>query len=1009
MNWQFTPNSLLLFIASGISIALAIYAWQHRATPGGKSFALLLFLIAEWSFSYGVELGSTIQADKEFWAKLQYLGIAFTPAAWLYLSLQYASKDRMFSGKPKNLILLILGPTITFFLAFTNESHTLIWRTTELVFQGKQLHLSFTYGPWFWVHVLFSYGCLVVGFTALLRAYFHAQPLYKGQVGFLLIGALIPWLANALYLTKLNPIPNLDLTPFAFTVTGLVTAGGLFRFKFLNIVPIARETVIESMKDGIFVLDNDGRIVDLNPAAKTILNQPDGTSILGRPFSQVLPQYEQKSNQFANAGRGVSEIQIHKDDQTHFYEVQTALLTDQHHQPTGRLIVLHETTEHKQFETVLQRAKEEAETAVKTKTAFLANMSHEIRTPLNAVIGMAELLRNTSLTLEQQEFIETIYTSSDTLLNLINNILDFSKIETGNVKLEVEPFDLQDCLEVSLNLILPLINVHSVKLAYYIDEQTPSTFDGDVVRLRQILVNLLGNAAKFTDEGDISVHVTSEQLDQNKYRLHFAVKDTGIGISEDRIETLFESFTQADASTTRKYGGTGLGLAISKKLSQLMGGDIWVESKVGHGSTFHFTIQAPKSTRQPVRFLRPDQPRLRGKRLLIIADNADNRRLISRESRSWGMSPYVASTSEEALYWLRKSDPFDVTLIDQAVLELEGAGFIDQMKKCHQLPLPFVILKTDQTPLTQFSSIDFAATLEKPFAPAQLNNVLSGIFSTAKGATTKPHTTQITGVDMAQHHPLRILIAEDNRINQKVAMRILENLGYQPEIANNGLEVIDVLQSKQFDVILMDIQMPKMDGLETTRRILDEWPMDKRPFIVAMTAHALEGDRERYLANGLDDYISKPIQIENLVETLYRCNPVFVEPPGTIKDAGQTTSPTPIDIATLEDLLGSKATSLLDDLLPIFIDDAESTFSQMEQAITHGNSAQLKVAAHTLKGTSANLGMLTLASLCRKLENIDYLTAQERAHEIVVQISQEIEKIKIMVAANLANDLLASE
>ncbi len=995
--WQYTPYTLLLFLSGGISLVLALYSLRHWATAGAKTFTILMTLIAIWSWGYGFELASVTLSAKLFWAKVQYIGIAFTPAAWLYLSLQYTGWDNWFEQKSRNMKLLLVGPLITAVLVWSNEVHGLIWASTQLNSDGPFTMLSVAYGPWFWVHLSLSYLYLIFGTITLGRAFLHGQSIYKGQAGILLFGALMPWVGNALYITGLNPLPGIDLTPFAFTITGLITASGLFQFRILNIVPIARNTVIESMRDGVIVLDSQDLIVDMNPAAENIIQQKL-TQAIGQTFTQTLANCNHLSGGTTDDQGKIAEIITGVGQKARYYEVQTTQLNRRHWRNSGQLIVLHETTERKRSEAALQMAKEEAETAVRTKSAFLANMSHEIRTPLNAVIGMAELLRNTPLNAEQKELVETVYTSSDTLLGIINNILDFSKIEAGKVEMENQPFDLRDCLEVSLNLITPRINPHAVKLAYYIDEQTPNAFNGDVVRLRQILVNLLGNAAKFTEEGEISVNVNSERLDGDQYRLHFSVKDTGIGIPADRIDRLFASFSQADASTTRKYGGTGLGLAISKKLSQLMGGDIWVESQIGVGSAFHFTVVAGQATHEPVRRLRQDQPRLHGKRLLIIAGNADNRRFISRETRSWGMSPYVAGSGDEARYWLQKSEPYDIALLDQAILESEdtnGPALIKDIQQHHGASLPIVLLRGDNGLSEEYGRSPFAAVLQHPFTSAQLNNVLAGVFTAAQGTAASPQPKAAISGDMGTQHPLRILLAEDNRINQKVATRILGKLGYEVEIANNGREAIAALEQQPYDVILMDIQMPELDGVEATKEIRAQWPPHKQPRIIAMTAHALQGDREHYLGAGMDDYISKPVQIDKLVEALYKCAPL----PDKAESAARSDLHNFIHMDGLKEMIGSEAPQMLQELLPIFMVDAEKALTKMQQAITQDNLIQVKLAAHSLKGNSASLSIVKLAGLCQQLEDAQN---GEDASRLVDAISQELTQFKAAAGSHIA-------
>jgi signal transduction histidine kinase/DNA-binding response OmpR family regulator/HPt (histidine-containing phosphotransfer) domain-containing protein len=985
---QYTPYSLLLIIAGGINLILVLYALSYHKSAGAKTFIVLL-LITEWSVVYALELANTVLRIKIFLAQCQYIAIAFIPAVWLYFSLQYTNQGKWLTRQTKNLGLLFIGPIITAVLAFTNNAHGLIWQTTTLDNSRDFINLTVTYGYWFWVHLILSYGYLLIGIIVLVSAYKQSKSIYKGHTALLIIGALFPWLANLLYISKINPFPGLDLTPFAFTMTGIATALGISRFQFLNILPIARDMVIESMHDGILVLDIQDRIVDINLAAETITQQKARQTI-GITFDQFLAQCSPLSGGCTNEYGIIAEMIMGTGEKARCFEVQSIQLTNRNKKHTGRLIILHDITERKQFEVALQKAKDEAETAASTKSAFLANMSHEIRTPLNGVIGMAELLRNTPLNSEQVELVETIYTSSDTLLAIINNILDFSKIEAGRVELEQEPFDLRDCLEVSLNLIATHIKANSVKLGYYIDEQTPNAFIGDVIRLRQVLVNLLSNAAKFTDEGEISVNISSELTENDRYRLHFTVKDTGIGIPADKILTLFQSFTQADVSTTRKYGGTGLGLAISQKLCQLMGGEITVESVEGVGSTFHFSIMVEKSTRQPARLLQTEQPRLGGKRLLIVAANADMRRAISRDVRSWGMSPYIAGSGQEALYWINKSEAYDAAIIDHVVVESEGVALLEEIQTSHKKALPLIHINSEEGQVLDDTHL-FRAQLPPSFTSSQLNNILAGIFSTVQSATTDTAAPTRPDSNMAEQHPLRILLAEDNRVNQKVATRLLKKLGYEIDVAGNGRIAIEALEKQPYDIIFMDIQMPEMDGVEAAAAIRSQWPPEQQPKIIAMTAHALEGDRELYLAQGMDDYISKPIQIDKLVGALYKCTPIKIKtasrPPASATDAV-------INQSDLEDLFGSNSNKFLEELLPIYLKEAEKSMSSMTQAISLGDSNQLRQAAHSLKGNSANIALNKIVELCQTIEKLDLAASPEEASALMEQISQAVGEVR---------------
>jgi signal transduction histidine kinase/CheY-like chemotaxis protein len=887
MHFKFTIYFWILIVTAILAGWIAHIGWRKRHNSRGAFFFTLMMLgIAEWSLVSGLEAAAVEWWAKRFWSSLEYLGSTTTPIFLLFFVSEYTGYRSWRNKTLSNWIWCF--PIVSLLLVMTNPWHHLIWTGFSKAPSAVNM-IQYHHGPAFLAITMIIHIILLFSVLILIKMTIKSSTVYKKQTIFLLIGIAVPFLGSIIYLTDWSPLPGLNIIPTSLLITGTMLMWVVYRFRILDLVPLARVRLLEEMAEGMMVLDSHQRVVDCNRAAFERLPMLDKKDI-GRFIHDIFPKQKRLLQALQTSSKATLEVSIPRNDDDQHFSVSVSTLVEGE-KMIGQLIVWHDLSDRKKMEGELLRQKHEleqlnvhlerqrdlakalavkADQANRAKSEFLANMSHEIRTPMNGVIGMTDLLLGTSLTPEQTFFAHTIKKSGNHLLALINHILDFSKIEANRLELEHIEFDLHSVMDQVLDLLAIRVQKKQLECVGYIEPGTPTRVVGDPARLRQILLNLADNAVKFTDKGHVTILGSKEDESSERIILRFVVRDTGVGIPDARTRDLFTPFSQADSSISRQYGGTGLGLVISKRLVEKMHGRIGVSSQEGQGSEFWFTIvfEKPSSRSQ-----QPGTTSLKapGIRALIIEPHPETRQMLYDVLTDWNLKVQTSTSSEHALQCLKqnkqKGTPFHIVLFDDD----DAYPFQSNLDQwVHDAPRDYgtpALVRMNRPALSKTKSS--LPILYKPVRYFQLKTVVARTL----GIPLDPESVQREKVDPSRlQNNLNILLVEDNKVNQKVAIKLLEKMGHTVESVSNGQDALARIEQTLFDLVLMDVQMPGMDGLEVTRKIRSETndPRTRGIPVIALTAHAMKGDREKCLEAGMNDYLAKPVTAPALKAAIHR-------------------------------------------------------------------------------------------------------------------------------------------
>jgi len=1003
-----------LFIVGSICFILFLWAWNRLTVPGSKYFLAVLVFLSLYLIGNAGLLSSTQLSVGMFWFVFESLGFPFIPAFFLLFALAYTHNDHWIHFK--TILLLFSIPFALLLIQLPNPFNHFWLRMQEItaygIFPSEVVRFDWPRYLWYWSYNVYAF---LLGFLIIRVSFIRWRQIsgmIKKGMAVLTICPLFPMgsvIIDNLFTRRLWQI---SLTPYAFAASALLLYWAIIRYKLLNLRPIAHDALFKQFPEGFLLMDLSRTIIDLNNLMNDYFEID--RSALGKSLEEALrhlnfalllePDLSSPKNQFRYRKRSSA-----KDD---WFEYHYLPLRNQQSRIVGSMLVFQKITQIKEAEGAQNQAREEAEKANQIKSQFLANMSHEFRTPMNGIIGMTGLLLDTSLNAQQLQYTEIVRSSAESLLRLVNDILDFSKFEAKKMEIEILDFDLLTTLEDVIDLLAIKAQEKGLELVCIVDPEIPLLVRGDPGRLRQILINLCGNAVKFTLQGSVTLRVGLEKEDSDHVNVRFEVIDTGIGIPSNQIESLFLPFTQVDPSSSRKFGGTGLGLAISLELVKLLRGDIGVQSQEGSGSTFWFTAQFEKQAQKehPDSFPMGD---MKNVRILVIDDHPINRLLVKTLLEKWGCRSGEADHPSVAIQMLKEakeaSDPFQIAIVDMNLPDMDGLVLGKQLlAESKELSLIMMTSWTQRGDAARLSDAGFSAYLPKPLRQNQLRECIAAVLGRASDSqAAEKESSLITrhSLTEAQKTRIRILIVEDNPTNQLISTKMIQKMGYRSEAVANGLEAVSALQRIPYDLVLMDGHMPQMDGLEATKIIRDSHSGVLNPEvpIIAMTGKASETDRINFLKAGMNDVLVKPVrsnELANAIE-LWLGRASSHQSISTPFDQSQPQKPPVVfDRESLMDQV-LQDTQTAKYVAEVFFSSIPVLLQKLTKAIQEHDYYSAEEHAHAIKGESSSVGGFALMDVAKRIEKAAREGKHNDLESLAHQARQQYAHLREIMIQNL--------